>query len=383
MRLGLLPALGGGIRELARTGQVARLVDGYLRRYVEAFDEVMYFSYHPETLREFTDDPRLLARVRVLAPARAVPRGPRAIALALVGSHWNELVTCDVLRVFQITGVTPLRVAALLGRRSPPFVPTYGFAYEELSRSGPARLLKRRIADWGLREAAAVIATTEDLRARAGRRARRVELIPNGVDTARFVPGDRRREADAPLRVLYVGRLSEEKNVSAAIDATASLGATGGSARPTTMTIVGSGPLEAALRAFTLKRGVSEHVEFRGVVDQRVLPAEYAAADVFVLPSLTEGHPKALIEAMACGLACVASDCSGNRSLIQDGVTGLLFDLRRPDALAEQLRRLARDPDLGARLGAAARERAVSRYDLGALLAREIALLRDVGRSRR
>ena len=54
MRLGLLPALGGGIRELARSGQVSRLVDGYLRRYVEAFDEVVYFSYLSESLDEFT-----------------------------------------------------------------------------------------------------------------------------------------------------------------------------------------------------------------------------------------------------------------------------------------------------------------------------------------
>ncbi|HKZ05514.1 MAG TPA: glycosyltransferase family 4 protein [Methylomirabilota bacterium] len=379
MRLGLLPALGGGIRELARSGQATRLVDGYLRRYVEAFDQVVYFSYHPETLAEFTGEAHLLERVRMVAPARAVSRGWRALALA--HAHWSELAACDVIRAFQITGVTPLRLAALVGRRPPPFVPTYGFAYEELSRSGPARVMKREVAAWGLREAAAVIATTDDLRARASRRARRVELIPNGVDTAHFVPGQRRRAAGETLRVLYVGRLSEEKNVAAAVEATASVGAMGGAPQPTSLTLVGRGPLEAALRAQTRRRGVADRVEFRGVIDQRVLPAEYAAADAFVLPSFTEGHPKALIEAMACGLACVASDCSGNRSLIQDGVTGLLFDARSPETLAVHLRRLATDPGLAARLGAAARERAVSRYDLGALVAREIALLRDVGRS--
>ena len=146
--------------------------------------------------------------------------------------------------------------------------------------------------------------------------------------------------------------------------------------------VVGAGPLRESLLEQARARGAAQRIEFLGVVDQRVLPEEYGRADAFVLPSFTEGHPKALIEAMACGLACVASDCAGNRSLIEDGVTGLLFDARRPAELAAHLERLARDPALAARLGAAARERVVSRYDLGVLVAREIALLRDVGRSR-
>lgn len=382
MRLGLLPAPGGGIRELARTGQATRLVDGYLRRYVDAFDEVVYFSYYPESLREFTEEPRLLERVRVLAPARAMSRSRRAVSLA--HGAGADLAACDVLRAFQVTGVAPLWMAERLGRRvATPFVTTYGFAYDELSRRGPSRYLKRRVAAWGLREAAAVIATTEDLRARAGRLARRVELIPNGVDTAHFVPGPRRRAAGDPFRVVYVGRLSAEKNVAAAVRALARLDPRGAEPVEAALTLVGAGPLEGALREEARAAGVGAQVEFRGVVDQRALPAEYAEADAFVLPSFTEGHPKALIEAMASGLACVASDCSGNRSLIQDGVNGLLFDARSTDALAAQLRRVARDPAFAARLGAAARERAVSRYDLGALVAREIALLRDVGRSRR
>ena len=75
---------------------------------------------------------------------------------------------------------------------------TYGFWYAELSRSGPKRVLKGLVATWGLKHAAAVIATTPDLRARAGRVARRVELIPNGVDTTHFAPSGRRRPPASP-----------------------------------------------------------------------------------------------------------------------------------------------------------------------------------------
>jgi glycosyltransferase involved in cell wall biosynthesis len=105
-----------------------------------------------------------------------------------------------------------------------------------------------------------------------------------------------------------------------------------------------------------------------------------AAADAFVLASFTEGHPKVLLEAMAAGTPCIASDCDGNRSLVAEGRTGLLFDAHRPDELAAQLDRVLSDADLAAGLAAAAREQVTSRYDLGALVATEIALLKRLAR---
>ena len=384
MRLGLLPALGGGIRELAQSGQVTRLVDGYLRRYVEAFDEITYFSYLDESIAEYTQDAAIRKRVRILTPPAGMPRGEWA--RRLVAARGEELRRCDVLRAFQITGITPLRWSAFWGRTlDVPFVTTYGFSYALLSGSGWKRLLKARVERWGLRHAAAVIVTTEALRERVRAVApkARTELIPNGVDTARFVPRAAPRPRGGPLRVLYVGRLSAEKNVATAIEATTSLGGGGRGAAAVTLTVVGAGPLDRELRDRARRRAATELVEFRGVVDQRDLPAEYAAADAFVLPSFTEGHPKALIEAMACGLPCVVSNRGGNLSLIEDGVTGLLFDPNRADALATCLRRLREEPGLAERLGGQARDSVVARYDLGALVDREIALLKDVARGRR
>jgi glycosyltransferase involved in cell wall biosynthesis len=83
---------------------------------------------------------------------------------------------------------------------------------------------------------------------------------------------------------------------------------------------------------------------------------------------------------MAAGTPCIASDCDGNRSLVAEGRTGLLFDAHRPDELAAQLDRVLSDADLAAGLAAAAREQVTSRYDLGALVATEIALLKRLAR---
>jgi glycosyltransferase involved in cell wall biosynthesis len=371
MTVGFLPALGSGMRALAETGQLSRLLDGYMRPYAEAFGEVLYFSYLPESLEEFTSDPALLKRVRVVAPARPMSRGRRA--LTMVSAHAAEFERCKVLRVFQITGVIPARGAKR--RFEVPYVTTYGFWYAQLTAPGLMGRLKRplkvRIEKQGLRDAAAVIATTEELRGVAKRFASRVELIPNGVDLKLFHPMPTSPRA-GPRRILYVGRLSPEKNLETIVHATSSLG-TGA-----IDVMVGSGPLRDDLEA--LAKACKVDIEFLGVYEQAKLPSVYASSDVFVLASFTEGHPKVLLEAMACGLPCVASDCPGNRSLIAHDKTGLLFNPRDPKKLTECLRRVLDDPVVAARLGKAGRAVVAERYDLGSLVQREIELVRSVAR---
>jgi len=373
MQLGLLPAMGGSIAELWKSGQDARLVDSYMRAYAGSFERIWYFSYAPESLDRYTGDARLLASVRVLGPRRPMPRALRALTIPL--AHGHVIVDCAVLRVFQITGVIPALIARV--RHGVPFVTTFGFWYDTLSQPGPKRCLKTVVQRLGLRHAAAVIATTKPLAAEAARFARRVVVIPNGIDTQRFVPATGRPEhrVDREQRVLYVGRLSPEKNLSTLIRAAAML-------KPRVavkLVIVGSGPLRERLAAEADAAAVP--VDFRGIVDQRRLPALYRDADAFVLASFTEGHPKVLLEAMSSGLPCVVSDCDGNRSLVTSSETGLLFDPGRPDELATCLKRVFTDHALAVSLGRAGRRLVVDHYDLAGRLDEEVMLLADVARS--
>jgi glycosyltransferase involved in cell wall biosynthesis len=368
--VGLLPALGGGLRELASTGQASRLLDGYMAPYVRAFDRVPYFSYLVESLADFTSDPALLRGVELVAPPRAMSRGRRAATLG-----WTEaarLRACGALRVFQVTGTIPAVVAH--ARFGVPYVTTYGFSYAQLSKPGPKRLLKAVVERVGLRRAAIVIATTEALRARAARVAREVALVPNGVDTRRFAPPAGGRARGGPARVLYVGRFSAEKNLESVVAATAALAR----GRKIRLVLVGAGPLAARLREQAAAAGLE--LEMPGVVPQERLPAVYADADAFVLASFTEGHPKVLLEAMAAGVPCVASDCEGNRSLVSDGRTGLLFDPRRVEALTAALERVLGDSALAGALATAGRAQVLARYDLATLVGTEIALLQRVAR---
>jgi glycosyltransferase involved in cell wall biosynthesis len=113
-------------------------------------------------------------------------------------------------------------------------------------------------------------------------------------------------------------------------------------------------------------------VRFHGRVDD---PAVHTrAADLFVLPSLSEGISNALLEAMAQGLPCIATDIPGNRDLIRDGETGLLVPTGDPGALAQRIALLAGDEGLRASLGRAARRLVEVRFDIDSV-AREYAAL--------
>ena len=368
--IGLLPALGSGLTDLRRGGQHERLIAYDLRHYAEAYERVYYFSYFDEALADFTRDPLLLERVVLLPRRGRWPARVYAVLLPLVYAH--EFRECEVLRVFQFPGVIPALVARLL--YGVPYVVTYGYHYAEIARLAGSWLkprLLRHLERVALPRAAGVIVTSTELQARVTslRSAPPVGYFPNGVDTRCFAPA---RERPPGRRVIYVGRLEPEKNLERLIDALGRLPA------PARLTVIGEGSRRAQLERRATSVGVE--VEFRGVVPHGELPAHFRDTGVFVLPSLTEGHPKALIEAMACGLACTASARGGILTLIEDGVTGLLFDPESVDSMTRAIERALTDLQLAGRLGAAARAVVVTRYDARVLLAEEVRFVKQVAR---
>lgn len=150
----------------------------------------------------------------------------------------------------------------------------------------------------------------------------------------------------------YLGRFSAEKGAEILLDAWGRLDPRFSHWR---LQLVGSGPLEAALRKQAAALGpAGERIMFLPPVEDpaRVL----LASDALALPSLTEGFPLVLAEAMACGLPVVAADCApGVRVLIRDGVNGLLAGRGDARDFAEQLTKVMDSVELRERLGAAAR----------------------------
>ena len=120
------------------------------------------------------------------------------------------------------------------------------------------------------------------------------------------------------------------------------------------LVILGEGPERASLQTFAVALGIADRVSLAGQVQE---PATILnGADLFVLSSRSEGFPNALLEAMACQLPVVSTDCGGPRNIIRDGVDGILVPPDDVTALADAMDRLMANPDERRRLGAGALE---------------------------
>jgi len=180
-------------------------------------------------------------------------------------------------------------------------------------------------------------------------------VIPNGVALDR--PRRRHAQAASPVTLLAVGRLQAPKDFGTLIRAAARLEP--GSAR---VLIAGEGPDRAALEEEIARLGMAGTVELLGARGD--VAALLAQADVFVLPTRSEGMPMSVLEAMAAELPVVASAVGGVPEIVGDGVTGALVPPGDSAALAGTLARLTVDGALRARLGRAGRERAEREFGL-------------------
>ena len=191
--------------------------------------------------------------------------------------------------------------------------------------------------------------------------ARKIAVVPNGLDLALFEPRAARRP---PRRVIVVANLRPEKGHDVLIDAAAAVLRRFPDAR---FEIVGGGPSHDALVARTRDRSVGHAFSFLGHRDD--VPARLAASDIFVLPSRSEAFPNGVLEAMAAGLPVVATTVGGILEVVDQGQTGLLVAPDDPAALADRITRLMTDPALAARLGAAARAHVEARYSFDRMVA--------------
>jgi sugar transferase (PEP-CTERM/EpsH1 system associated) len=202
----------------------------------------------------------------------------------------------------------------------------------------------------------------------------RIRQLYNGVDTRRFSP---LAEADTtPTETITlgtVGRLDPVKNQARLMRAVAELRRREPQiARRIRLLVVGDGPLRAGLEALAAELEMREIVEFAGArIDT---PDLLRRMDLFVLPSINEGISNTVLEAMATGLPVVAARVGGNPELVQEGVTGGLYDPAPDDALEQALVPYLRDESLRRRHGLAGRQRVLREFGLDAMVRRYLDL---------
>jgi glycosyltransferase involved in cell wall biosynthesis len=323
---------------------------------------------------------QIRAGYRVTALSLApLPDGPLATELGAAGA--------EVARVARPRpGVDPLLIVRLarwlrrngvdLAHTHNRFALTYGAPAAWLAGAavvhtkhginprGGARLLAGKLA---ARCIDAFVAVSPELAAIARRRrevdARRLSVIPNGIDLARFRPDPAARERvrrelgiDAETWVVgTVGRIAVEKNQALLLRAAAPL-----LGRRTRLIVAGDGPLLASLSELAAALGIAPFVSLLG--SRRDVPDVLNALDAFVLCSNTEGLPLVLPEAMATGLPVVSTSVGGIPTVIDEGQSGFLVPVGDEQSLRDRVGRLQADPELSRAVGSRARAAAMARF---------------------
>jgi len=192
----------------------------------------------------------------------------------------------------------------------------------------------------------------------------KLQLCHLGVEGATYAHArNKRNEAPsiaAPFRLLCIGRLTPAKGQLLLLQACAELHHRG---VPLCLTLVGDGPDRVRLENTSKSLGIGALVDFAGALNQAEVANELVKAEAFILPSLAEGIPVVLMEAMASGLPCISSPVNGIPELIEHNESGLLVAAGDVRELAKQLERLIGDSALCERIGRTGREKVMRHFE--------------------
>lgn len=326
--------------------------------------EVYFVTYGASDDREYLPPD---SKIQVLS--RPDMMGYREYSWAMWRVHREILQNVDVFKSHQAEGARYAAYAKL--RLNKPYIARYGYLksyFMAQEGASSAQRYRNALEEFIASHAAKLVCAPSQPAADYLKRRYRLPeskliVCPNWVDTSQFDP-DLTIPKD-PRHIIFVGRIHPQKDPLALIEALRGL-------PDIRLTMVGQGPLEVEVQARCAEYGLK--AAFIPYVNNADLPALLNSAGVFALPSHYEGSPKALYEAMACGLPVVATDAFGvgEHFSAEHGVKIRAGDV---DALREAIQYLVDHPDAAAQKGAAARGFALEHYSVEAALVREIDLL--------
>ncbi|QJB69700.1 glycosyltransferase family 4 protein [Parasphingorhabdus halotolerans] len=367
--LTLFLSFGGSLQKWKHQNILSREIQLYLY-YLDtsAFIGIQIFSYDHRD-RELLKNIKLAdigyAKIDVIAPQYS---GGRSIFPNILWSLFGPLLARQliaksfVIKTNQVSGCWAAFIAKVATRK--PLVFRFGYLLSKRFRQNgqPLRSALAAMVERAVFIAAEKIVVSArnvaDQLAGQGHQ-QKTALIPSFVDTSLFTEKTD-LSFDDPL--VTVSRLTPQKNLENLIRACALL--------DRSLTIYGTGPLETHLRKTAASIGAN--IRFAGTIPNDQLAAALQGHSIFILPSLHEGLPKALIEAMACGLICVGSDIDGITDLIDDGVNGHLINGFESQNIAQKMQDILRDKNMA--VSKRARETILSRHSISKYAAAEMAL---------
>jgi len=276
--------------------------------------------------------------------------------------HWSALKTADIFKTNQLDGSWTAILAGILQRK--PVILRAGYLWSEFFQLGEGNGIKSRIIHAlqtvALRRSTSIFLTTEKMRRDLERGfpflTNKIYVIPNYVDVELFKPDKARHLKHG--RLCFVGRLVPQKNLTHLIIALSEIPGS-------SLTVIGDGGQKPELEQLAHEYQVD--VQFSGVIPHSELPEVINSCQIFILPSLYEGHPKALIEAMACGVPAIGTNVPGIKELIVHGQTGMLCS-PEIESIRETVKGLLANPKIQEQLGENARSYVTENFSLPKVL---------------
>jgi glycosyltransferase involved in cell wall biosynthesis len=352
MNLAIFPALGDSLSKMSKTGQDVQLINEYLPSFLKKYSKIYFFSYDHET-------PKTLPKnVTVLSNKYKLHRYLYGILMPFV--YRNELQSCNVIRAYHLSGTFPAIISKVFLNK--PFIFNYGYDYKKFALIEKKYLQHAML--FVLQPFAILLAKKIFMAGYENLKISKKSIyLPNGVNLKIFTP-KKNKNLQKCVRLLSVGRLESQKNYPMLLESVSGLNVD--------VTIVGTGQLKFQLLQKAKKMGII--LKIIDKVPHNQMPSMYKKADIFVMSSLTEGNPKALLEALATGLPSVGTKVEGIKEIIIDKENGLLSDTTTKDIRAK-IMELIKSKKLREKLSKNARKTIVEKYDLQKLLKIETSTL--------
>lgn len=373
MNLGILLPIGSSFKDQKKSGQDKRFIEYYLKVYNQGFEKVFIFSYEDEKYR--------LPRNCVLTPnVFRLNRFFYSFLLPLF--NWQIIRKIDVFRVMQLTGVIPAILIKIFLVK--PFLFTYGYdysAFAKLEGKKTRAFFLKVLEGLAIKFSSCVIVTNEKIESYFRKKYSKVKLfyIPNGLDINKFKPKTSSLSAKGrsstgrnhqPLAILSVARLEKQKNLDNLIKAVSLIK----NKYKIKLTFIGQGKLK--LQLIKLAKKLEVDLKIIDKVPHGQIAKHYQQADIFCLPSFLEGQPKALLEAMACGLPCLVGEYEGVGEFEDD--KEILLTGFKAKEISKKLVQLIKNSNLRKKLSKNARNRIEKDFDIEKLLNKEARILQQI-----
>jgi len=360
--LALFFTRGMSLKEWDKRGLLGREVALY-NRFAKSFKRIYFFTYGDKEDLNYQE--HLAENIVVIPNSTQLFQNKNLYSFALPFIHRKVLKQVDILKTNQMDGSWTAVIAKKFLKK--PLVVRTGYTWSRFSEKKKGQYLKKLIINLIEKFAysnadCAVVASEGDLSYidRYLRGHIFGKVIPNYVDTNLFQSLNLEKK---PRSLCFVGRLVKQKNLLALLEAL--------KGSPYSLDIVGGGEEEKCLKLFVKENNLN--VNFLSIISHRQLPEILNRHEAFILPSLYEGMPKVLLEAMACGLPVIGTNVEGIREVIVDGENGLLCDITS-NSIRKTIDRLFEDDDLREKLGERARETIANKFALERIIETELNL---------